>query len=440
MKWTPYLAGILPFGELFKGGKLFWWLLCTAGVIFCIYRTVGCFLEIRRRLPARILLMAGCMVTGMMIIYLADMDNLPPAMAVFLAAVWLGCGGSPMKRITIGLIISCTVFTYNALIDNYLLYGLRHDTGTAAEILSGFLRLAFSGVLYICARYFSPKHKDFELSRALWRILLLLTAAPVGIVLCIVLLSRYGEIRNDLQDMALLGLSLFSFAGLLGTTAVLARQKELEEEQNFFRLNEKYYKTLKEQNFEVRRIKHDLANHLQTILSLPEKEREDYIKSLLDNPAAYRTMRYCGDDTVNIILSAKEALMEQKGIEFRLTLDIPGPLPIEKTDICAILGNALDNAIEGVSALPEKKDPAGAARYISLEGRYAKGIFALKIENPGKEPALPDRHGLFRTTKKYGELHGYGLLSIKEAVKRYEGNLDARWEEGKFILFLYLHL
>ena len=166
MKWTPYLAGILPFGELFKGGKLFWWLLCTAGVIFCIYRTVGCFLEIRRRLPARILLMAGCMVTGMMIIYLADMDNLPPAMAVFLAAVWLGCGGSPMKRITIGLIISCTVFTYNALIDNYLLYGLRHDTGTAAEILSGFLRLAFSGVLYICARYFSPKHKDFELSRA----------------------------------------------------------------------------------------------------------------------------------------------------------------------------------------------------------------------------------------------------------------------------------
>ena len=115
------------------------------------------------------------------------------------------------------------------MIDNYL----------APEPMHGsVLRLAFSIGVYLWARRFSPQKKEFELSAPYGVFLLLLTAAPIGIVLCIVLLSVYGEIRNDVQDMTLLGLALFSFAGLLVDGAVLAKQKELEEEQALAEMNE----------------------------------------------------------------------------------------------------------------------------------------------------------------------------------------------------------
>ncbi len=425
MKTIPYLSSILPAG---LGGVFnsvtFWVFLVQYSIgAFCIYQTVGCFLEIKKKLPARLFLLLGSSLTGGMIIYLADFDNLPPTMAVFMASVCLGCRGSRLKRLTMGLIISCTIFACNALIDNYL---------TPEHMHGSVLRLAFSIGVYLWARRFSPQKKEFELSAPLWGILLLLTAAPIGIVLCIVLLSVYGEIRNDVQDMTLLGLALFSFAGLLVTVAVLAKQKELEEEQALAEMNENYYKALKEQNFQIRRLKHDLSNHLQTVLSLPEKEKDAYIKTLLENPAAYRTVQYCGDETVNIVLSAKEELMRQKGISFQVDADIPRPLSMEKTDICGILGNALDNAIEGAVLFPEKE------RYIRLEARLAKGILALKVENPGKEPVMNEK-GRPQTTKNDKKSHGYGLLSIQESVKKYGGEVEVRLENGKFTLFLYVN-
>lgn len=425
MKIIPYLSDILP-SELwnpFADIEYFFFLVQYIVGAFCIYRTVGLFLEIKKNLLARFFLILGSSLVGAMIIYLADLDNLPPTMALFMAAVYLGGKGSPLKRITIGLIISCTVFTYNALIDNFL---------TSEHSYGGMWRLAFSIGLYLLARQFSPRKKEFELSRSLWGILLLLTAAPIGIVLCMVLLSQYGETRNDVKDMALLGLALFSFAGLLGTVAVLARQKELEEEQTLIRMNENYYKALQEQNFEVRRLKHDLSNHLQTVLSLPEKEKDVYIKKLLENPAAYRTVRYCADETVNIVFSAKEGIMRQKNIPFHVEADIPCALSMEKTDICAILGNALDNAIESAVLFPEKE------RYVRVEARLAKGIFVLKVENPGKEPSM-DKEGRIKTSKTDEKFHGYGLLSIEKSVKKYGGELEIKMEEGKFTLFLYMN-
>lgn len=395
----------------------------TAAVTFFLYGVTGRLLEIKRNPAVKVFLAMVCMVLGQMIIYLSDFDNLPPTMAVFLIAVWIFCKGNGLKRITLGFLIASTVFAYDALVDNYL---------AENTVEKCFFRVIFGLIFYLGVKKFAPE-KGFELSNTLWGLLLFLAAAPMGIVLCTVLLTQDVKPGNSTQMLVLLWLSLFSFDGLLGTVAVLARQKELEEAQLLGELNKRYYRLMEEQNFEVRRLKHDLANHLQTISSLASYEKDRYIQELLKNPVLHTTIQFCGDHTVNAILSIKKVVMEQKHISFEIKADIPEPLSLEKSDICAILGNSLDNAIEAVSVFDGKK------RHIQLELCSAKGLFVMKLVNPSLLQAIKPS-GLIRTTKQNQEKHGYGLKSIKKSAEKYGGTLEIQQEEGKFTLFLYIPL
>ena len=90
-----------------------------------------------------------------------------------------------------------------------------------------------------------------------------------------------------------------------------------------------------------------MTNHLQTALALPDDQREGYLRELLEQTGASRTLKYCGDTTVNIILSAKAALMEQNHIDFMFPQIFLNLCPW-KNRYQRCFGNALDNALEAV--------------------------------------------------------------------------------------------
>lgn len=136
--------------------------------------------------------------------------------------------------------------------------------------------------------------------------------------------------------------------------------------------------------------------------------------------------------------------MEQNHIEFHVSADISEPLPMEKTDISAIFGNALDNALEAVKNLPENQ------RRVSLEVRQGKGILAVSVRNPGR---LPDsekeerrkqnpgiRQFFPSTTKCDIKNHGLGLHSIQAALKKYDGMLELRQEGEEVCLLLFCYV
>lgn len=198
-------------------------------------------------------------------------------------------------------------------------------------------------------------------------------------------------------------------------------------------MNRKYYETMEQQNFETRRLKHDLANHLQVLAALPENEKNTYIQELAGNSLFTDTLKYCEDDTVNVILGSKAAWMKQKGIEFRVKADIGELLPMEKTDICAIFGNLLDNAAEAAQKCREE-------RYVSLETRFGRGMLVLRVENPvpdGSEGGKGKMFAIPHTTKENEEMHGYGLKSVSRAAEKYGGKIELSQEDGVFRAFLY---
>lgn len=403
-----------------------------------LYQSLQRVLKIRRSLFLKSVLLLASGVAACTVIFISDWANLLPAFAAFLAAVFWCCEGSSLKRLTLGILFGSTVFAFNALIDNYAL-GLWELNGQP-KIAAFVLRIIFCFVLFLVTKRFSPKN-DFELSPTLWRLFLLLTLTPAGIVLCCVLLVPYSMVRPTFPFLTLFLVALFSFVSLLWTVIVLAGHQKLEQEAAAAEFNRKYYELLEQQHFQIRRLRHDMVNHLQTLASLEDRQKDDYIQSLLHTPQLSRTLKYCQDDTVNAVLSVKADAMEKERISFEVKADIRSPLAMEKPDICAIFGNALDNAIEAVRELPEDD------RVIRLEARLAKGMLVVRIENPcltaddrplSHQPAPP--FSLPPTTKSDPSSHGIGLRSVQEAVRKYDGHMEISARNEAFLLFIYCTL
>ncbi len=388
----------------------------------------GLLLPAGRGIWRMALLYLGHFVLVSMVIFLGDPFNLPPTLLFFMAAVLLCCKGPLLQRLTIGLMFASTALALNAFLD---------ETTDVHFKTSIILRLCFWCLLYLAMRRAAPP-KDYELSPALWKLLLLLTLTPLGITCSLVLLISPFYISTpsfSYAPLACLFIAFLSFVGLLWAITVLAKQRRLERDSIVGEMNKRYYASMEQQQFEVRRLRHDLSNHLQALASLPDEEKDAYLAKLIESPAIKGTLHYCGDQTVNAVLSTKAALMEQKNISFDVKADIPGPLPFEKADICALLANALDNAAEACQKLPQNQ------RRTVLRLRAQKGIFAVSVINPlpgetraDGENALPD------TSKADKEKHGFGLRSIREVVTRYQGSMDIQTKNGEFQLFLYMPL
>ena len=170
------------------------------------------------------------------------------------------------------------------------------------------------------------------MSTSMWRLLLLLSLTPLAIVMAVVMIPDmyWRDLSDFWLHFVLLCIAFFTFVGLLWTISVLAKQQKMEQELLFAKVNQAYYDAMEQQQFEVRRLKHDLANHLQTLAALSDERRTDYIQELLANNDVTKVLNYCGDSTINAVLTVKESMMQKQGIDFHRKLGIPGGIEYRK--------------------------------------------------------------------------------------------------------------
>lgn len=425
--------------------------ICTDMIAtWFVYLSISCLLEVKKKWWHKLFLLGSCWLLVIMVIFIGDSFNFPVAMLIFLICIWITCKGSGLKRITIGLMIASVILAFNGLCDNCVAYFI-------GEYVLHF-RFIVALFLYFIVRALKPPEIDFELSQSLWKLLLVLAFIPLGIIVSLVLfrspffyyttvhivdgkrvmgtVSAFEDISvtgaTIVADSALFLITIFSIVGLLWAMKVFYRQQKLEQERALVEYNRKYYETMEQQQFEIRRLKHDLANHLQTLSALPEAEKNHYIQEMIDNPVFSKVLSYSGDATVNAVLTAKESLMRQKRISFSAKIDISQELPFEKADICALFANALDNAAEGCMNVAEEK------RNVELTARIGKGLLAICVKNSCEKNSADQSKELPKTTKKDNQNHGFGLRSIQQTVKKYGGNMEINWENEVFTLFLYL--
>lgn len=393
------------------------------------------FLNVKPRIWARILLYAASSLLTSMVIFIGDIANLLPSVVLFLLAVWICCTETGLHKLAIGMIFSTFAFAYNAIQDNYINATIYDQPNLRTYYL--LCKFIFWMSMFFLLKRYAPE-KNHELSPAMWKLMIALTLTPFGTVLSVVLLSnQYSENISGakITFLVLLLIALLSVVSLFGTLRVLVRQQQLERQNILTETNQRYYEAVEQQQFEVRRLKHDMSNQLSTIIALPNTKREEYIQELLHNPIFRQKIRYCSDNTVNAVLTAKATVMETAQIPFHFHINITKELPLAKPDTCALFANSLDNAIEACQKLPKEQ------RNITLEAHLQKGLFVLKLCNSCIDPTpIPVTDGIKKrfTTKPDKAYHGYGLHSIRETVQRYHGHLDIKKEQDMFTLFLYI--
>lgn len=212
---------------------------------------------------------------------------------------------------------------------------------------------------------------------------------------------------------------------------LIAKQKQYE-------LTEQHNSQVIEIYDKMREWRHDYNNHMQLIVGMLERtdssknsEAIDYIKNLDGKIESLCLEIVTGNLVVDAIISAKVALASVHNINFEHNIFLKDDIPIENTDLCSILSNLLDNAIEACSKLNEN-------RYINLEILIFKNQFNIKITNTTNGEYKLE-NGKLKTTKS-GNLHGIGMGHVKSIVESYGGIFDIKPESDSFTTYVSIPL
>ena len=135
---------------------------------------------------------------------------------------------------------------------------------------------------------------------------------------------------------------------------------------------------------------------------------------------------------MDVVLASKAAALEEAGLTGEFQVSLPEQMDIPAPELCALLGNALDNAIEGAAGAED--------RTVRLRARADKGLLMLRVENALGRPVKRGPDGAFVTTKGERETHGFGLAGMEEIARRRGGSLEAKAEGGRFQLTVCLPL
>lgn len=246
-------------------------------------------------------------------------------------------------------------------------------------------------------------------------------------LLALISLEEQARLAIDAETTGLwLMMTLILMIGVL--VANLRTQLDTERELAELRAaqaesSEREYQRLAQTYAANARLFHDLHNHLGVLRRLVAQEKTteaaDYLDSLQAPLAALTTQHWTGDETVDHLIAASQQQCEASSIRFEAAVEFPAHTNLRGADLCALLGNLLDNAREGAMQ-------AEGTRFVRLVIRRIGMMLVIKVENS----ACPPRDDL-ATTKTEG-IHGWGLASARTAAARYDGIVQTSYADGVF--------
>lgn len=217
--------------------------------------------------------------------------------------------------------------------------------------------------------------------------------------------------------------------GLKRDTDILAAQL-VQQEMSVNRMETLYNRT--------RAFRHDIKNHILLMNMLAEQENYDELKKYLRDMSGVIDesdyVRISGISAVDAILNEKMYEAQAQSITTNFDVVNLEKNNIQPIDLCIILSNALDNAIEANAKIEETSQ-----RFIRLKVHGNETFSVISVANPSADEPEKLSSGLFATSKEDAEAHGFGLKSIENTMKKYKGEMVAKCEDGVFTLVVRLN-
>lgn len=186
---------------------------------------------------------------------------------------------------------------------------------------------------------------------------------------------------------------------------------------------------------QMRGWRHDYHNHIQTMLALTDKPEEmrDYLWTLNADLTSVDTVLKTGNVMVDAILNSKLSLIKSKQITVNARAVVPSELRISEVDLCVIIGNLLDNAME--ACLKQENE---SERFIRIYINVVKQQLYISITNStGGEIK---KEGKTYLSTKNSATHGFGLFRIDRIAEKYDGYVNRQHEPGVFATEVMLPL
>ena len=186
----------------------------------------------------------------------------------------------------------------------------------------------------------------------------------------------------------------------------------------------KYYEEVENMYTQMRGWKHDYRHHIQTMKVHAANgeygEIDKYLNQLDGDLTKVETVIRTGNRMTDAILNSKLSIAAEKQIQVKAEAEIPVSLSMTELDLCIIIGNLLDNAIEACMELPQERRLIRV--YMEIKGNF----LYLSVINT----TAVKKKNSFQTSKGRG--HGFGLLRVDEIVKKYGGYIKRASEDEAF--------
>lgn len=233
---------------------------------------------------------------------------------------------------------------------------------------------------------------------------------------------------------------LFVLTAFIGLYKIVARIVQIRSDlavqtelahllDSSLKTQKQFYEAKLSSENEIRSLRHDMNGHLKTLQALLDSNKTEEAKNYLQGVSKQHNEQsvkiFSSNPYINAVLSNYDVICSKNNIRFECHIGVEN-YELPTTELCLILNNALENAVEASLTLPEKN------REIKTQIAVRHNRFLLRVSNRFNGDIETD-NGL-PVTKKGSKEHGYGLSNIRAAAERKGGSMKYRTENGYFVL------
>ena len=399
-------------------------ILLVVGIAITLFAALGALVILRTGWPENVLLIPGMLAFFALYRRLIQVDNLQALFVFLTSAAVMGF---------------CAVFTDVLLAEgeisnmdaapSWRMAGVQLGTGMLMALLLWPLMKRRMGWLI-----------DSCVQTSAWRIAWLMPLAHLIVFIFMAPQDYHTVLVNRVQMLGVVVslFLLFLLGFLLELFYRIARSisdsAALREQNNFLAAQAHQYAALNSYIQETRRLRHDFRQHLRVLSGLAAKQDWNALTAYLHEMNGQQIDEYrmiFANPSLNALAGYYDALACANGVVLEWRISLPEALKIPEAEMCVLLGNLLENAIEGAMTRPEGK------RSACVICRISGDMLCLVVENGFDGHVRRMKEG-FLSTKHPGQ--GYGLHSVRSTVARHQGTMSVETEDGLFRVSMLMNL